>query len=253
MKPRAAGTGGPGAASPQQQKQNGAALSCRGWWALWGAGWAWVLRPVVWGSAPALPQAQHPHGGERGVQGWAPATGQTLRGCSVSRDGHGAGEGAAAPAGGAQPGETGLGGDPIALRLPEGAGAGGSVSSPREPATGQEGTAPGCARGGSGGISGEIPSRKGWPGRGTGCPGTGCCHRPRGGSKPPQAPCLGTRFSGGLGSAGLGAGLGGLKGLLQPEGFCDLHRPLYLPFPSRLRKIPFLADVDYFQLRWNFN
>ena len=148
------------------------------------------------------------------------ATGQTLRGCSVSRDGHGAGEGAAAPAGGAggaQPGETGLGGDPIALRLPEGAGAGGSVSSPREPATGQEGTAPGCARGGSGGISGEIPSRKGWPGRGTGCPGTGCCHRPRGGSKPPQAPCLGTRFSGGLGSAGLGAGLDNPEGLFQAK------------------------------------
>ena len=95
-----------------------------------------------------------------------------------------------------------LGGPDRSPQLPDRGCEGGSVSAPREQATGQEGTAPGCARAGLGWIWGKMSSGKGWPGMGTGCPGRGRRHHPGGFNTHTDA-APGAMVSGGL--AGLTA------------------------------------------------
>ena len=118
------------------------------------------------------------------AQRWAPHPQTDPEGLERVQSRAGAGEGAGG-AGGAQPGEQGAQGGPSgSLQLPgRRLQRGGSVSAPKEPAAGQEGTASSRTRAGSGWARGEMSSPTGWPSAGTGCPGTGCRHRPWGGQK----------------------------------------------------------------------
>jgi len=72
-----------------------------------------------------------------------------------------------------------------------------------------------CVRGGFDWILWKISSLKGLSSSGTGCPGQWWSHHPWRYLKDVQAWCLGTWFSGGLGSVRLMVGLDDLKDLFQ--------------------------------------
>ncbi|KAK4818318.1 LOW QUALITY PROTEIN: hypothetical protein QYF61_010780, partial [Mycteria americana] len=83
------------------------------------------------------------------------------------------------------------------------------------------GNGPSCARGGLDWILGNFTSLKGLSSTGTGCPGKWLSHHPWRYLKDVWMRCLGTSYSGGLGSVRFMVGLDDLKGLFQPIRFCD--------------------------------
>jgi len=91
----------------------------------------------------------------------------------------------------------------------------GLVSSPKEPAIGQEAMASSCIRGGLDWISEKISALKEWSGLGPGCPWQWWSPHPWRGSETVWMWPLGTWLSR-HGGVGLVVGLDDLRGLSQP-------------------------------------
>ena len=95
----------------------------------------------------------------------------------------------------------------------------------------EKAAASGCVRGGSGWRSGTISVLGERSGVGPGCPGQGGSPHPWGGSNTVGMWPCGTWLSR-RGGVGVTAGLGDLRGLLQPSRFCDAAVLLFEPGPA---------------------
>jgi len=102
------------------------------------------------------------------------------------------------------------------------------ISSPKQQVTIWEETVSSCTREGLDWMLGKISSLKGLSNTRTGYLGKWLGHNPWRYLRDMKMWCLGTRFSGGLGSVQLMIGLDDLKGLFQHKWFQDSIILLYL-------------------------